>query len=277
MRSTSNNCNTIAGWKELSPSTIQVNQRPVYPIKHLKALAHLDPKMEIRKCITNIINGFIIYFALRYDEISSPDFQDHPNVFFPSIFFLSYLSSSLSLSFSPSPNRSNDVFSHHGMKIDAMCHHGINFLTPFPNCLVQKCVLFYIPKHMWRTREDNRLRTLIEKLKFHHILTLNDIERYQIVQDTFDIIMTSGGYFWYLMFCEIVCLFHLILQIWFLNLFLGGRFFFLGIQWLYYAHLADDVAHDPLIVSFPRVVKCEFHWYGPSEASLTWTQFVLCL
>lgn len=128
--------------------------------------------------------------------------------------------------------------------------------------LAPKMTLFYLPKQMWKIREDNRLRCLVEKLKYNHIFSLGKREQYEIVQDAFDIVMTSGNFFWSLVGCEVFCLIHLILEIWFLNLFLGGRFLYLGFHWLYYTHLADEPTLDPLIHLFPRVVKCVFHKFG---------------
>lgn len=62
-------------------------------------------------------------------------------------------------------------------------------------------------------------------------------------------------------FCEILNVANLILQIFVTNRFLGGLFFRLGIDFI-----QDDFKGlmDPLDVIFPKVTKCHFFKYGPS-------------
>lgn len=64
-----------------------------------------------------------------------------------------------------------------------------------------------------------------------------------------------------LIFCEILNLLNVLLQIWFTNIFLGGQFYGLGLDFI-----RDDFKGimDSLDVVFPKVTKCHFYKYGPS-------------
>ncbi|MCL4145036.1 UNVERIFIED_CONTAM: hypothetical protein GTU68_035808 [Idotea baltica] len=65
-------------------------------------------------------------------------------------------------------------------------------------------------------------------------------------------------------FCEFLNFMNAILNMWFLDKFLGGMFFSVGIDLLNYINMDQDERTDPLIVLFPRVTKCTFHMFGVS-------------
>lgn len=111
-------------------------------------------------------------------------------------------------------------------------------------------------------REGGRLRELINKIRSKNILQYEGLDRYQIVQDTLDVMLTANQYFSWILFAEVMYLIHLICEIFFIHAFLGGKFLFLGFQWIHYALNSEDGNHDPLIRLFPRLTKCSFHKFG---------------
>ncbi|XP_015785216.1 innexin inx2 [Tetranychus urticae] len=126
--------------------------------------------------------------------------------------------------------------------------------------LIIQSIMFYLPKFLWRSSESGRLRELISKLSSRSVVELDETSRIHIVQELADNLAISHNYLITVILCEVYCLFHLVIQIWFTNIFLGGSFYTLGLRWLAYAnHFSSD---DPLIAIFPRMVKCTFHKYG---------------
>lgn len=65
-----------------------------------------------------------------------------------------------------------------------------------------------------------------------------------------------------MIYCHFFCHIHLIIQIWFTNIFLSFNFLNLGSKWLQYIERHDSVQTDPLVRIFPRLVKCNFHKFG---------------
>jgi hypothetical protein len=65
-------------------------------------------------------------------------------------------------------------------------------------------------------------------------------------------------------FCEILNLANVILQMFFMNYFLGGEFFDYGLDVLRVTELPMEERIDPLSKVFPKVTKCTFNNYGPS-------------
>ena len=61
---------------------------------------------------------------------------------------------------------------------------------------------------------------------------------------------------------EIINLMNVIIQIFYINKFIGGRFLDYGSQILnYYNHI--DIGIDPMVEVFPKVTKCQFNRHGP--------------
>ncbi|XP_074595272.1 innexin inx2-like [Brevipalpus obovatus] len=126
--------------------------------------------------------------------------------------------------------------------------------------LIIQAILFYLPKMMWRASESNRLRNLISTLSSRSVHELDEGDRIRVVQEVADNLSIANSYLNTVLFCEAFCFVHLILQFWFVNMFLGGSFVDLGWRWLQYANYG--YRDDPLVRIFPRMVKCSFHRYG---------------
>jgi len=128
--------------------------------------------------------------------------------------------------------------------------------------LIIQSIMFYVPKYLWKVKESQRLKNTIFILTQRNILEFHEIESKKIIQDVFDAILLSSDYFFFFFFCEFLYYVHLIMQIWFVQIFLGGQFLRLGWDWLIYSH--NNNYQDPLIRIFPRMTKCLFHKYGYS-------------
>ena len=124
--------------------------------------------------------------------------------------------------------------------------------------------MFYIPKYLWKAKESNRLRLLINELRKRRITELSEYDSRRLLQDLCDSLLLSRDFFLFHFCCELLCYIHLLLQIWFVNIFLSGQFLRLGMDWLHYSHDDQPAQYDPLIRIFPRMTKCLFHKYGYS-------------
>ena len=149
--------------------------------------------------------------------------------------------------------------------------------------LIIQAVLFYIPEYVWRAKENNYINNLTIKLKGKPINELQFAQQKVLLQDLFDILLTSENYLTNFIFCEIYYIFNLVVQFWFTDIMLGrrtggcvslsksklihsfswpgGSFRNLGWNWLHYANSERliDISYDPLVKVFPRLAKCNFH------------------
>lgn len=127
--------------------------------------------------------------------------------------------------------------------------------------LIIQSIMFYVPKYLWKAKEAKRLKMLICHLSQRNIKDYSELDRKKLTQDVFDSILISSDYFFFFFFCEFLYYIHLIMQMWFVNIFLSGQFLRLGYEWLLHS---SDGGQDPLIRVFPRFTKCTFHKYGYS-------------
>lgn len=68
------------------------------------------------------------------------------------------------------------------------------------------------------------------------------------------------GYF----FCEILNFVDVILNIFFVDMFLGGAFLTYGTDVIGFSNQNQENRSDPMVEVFPRITKCTFHKYGAS-------------
>lgn len=69
----------------------------------------------------------------------------------------------------------------------------------------------------------------------------------------------SFGYF----FCEILNFINVMVNIFFVDKFLGGAFLTYGTDVIKFSNMNQEMRYDPMIEIFPRLTKCTFHKYGP--------------
>lgn len=66
------------------------------------------------------------------------------------------------------------------------------------------------------------------------------------------------------LFCEFLNVVNIVLQIFVWNQVFGNKFLTFGLDVINYASSSDADAIDPISVLFPKITKCNFHYYGPS-------------
>lgn len=64
--------------------------------------------------------------------------------------------------------------------------------------------------------------------------------------------------------CEVLNFIHVILQMVFINWFLGGEFSTYGLDVIKYIDMDPGERPDPMNKVFPKITKCRFHRFGPS-------------
>merc|ERR1719322_2190122 len=64
--------------------------------------------------------------------------------------------------------------------------------------------------------------------------------------------------------CEFLNFVNVVLQIYFMDFFLGGEFTSYGLDVINMTELEPDQREDPMSRVFPKVTKCTFHKFGPS-------------
>lgn len=151
-------------------------------------------------------------------------------------------------------------------KEDPVTHHGYYQWVPF--VLFGQCLMFYATHFLWKKWEGGKIKVLVDGL---HMIALSkyikngDLKignrnmpsidtvniKIRLIKRAFYSHVKSNPYWGYtLIFCEIMNLFNVVLQIYITDLFLGGRFLRLGIE-LYHDDFTGEI--DVLDVVFPKV------------------------
>ncbi|XP_018562313.1 innexin inx7 isoform X1 [Anoplophora glabripennis] len=146
-----------------------------------------------------------------------------------------------------------------------------------PFVLFGQAIMFYITHMLWKKLEGGRLRYLVDGLKLaafslaeEEITVRNDKipsrkdkeENIRVIREAFlTRVYINKSWSIKLIFCEVLNLLHIILQIYITNKFLQGNFNNLGVE-IMNDGLESNV--DILDEVFPKVTKCTFYKYGPS-------------
>lgn len=163
---------------------------------------------------------------------------------------------------------------------DAIKKHAYYQWVPF--VLFGQAIMFYITHLLWKKLEGGRIKYLVDGLQLaayslqdknlqvsdKKIPTIKEKEdKIKVIRNAFiQRLYISGSWSMNLMFCELLNLLNVILQIYLTNEFLSGQFLSLGAD-VWREGLESSV--DPLDEVFPKVTKCTFHKYGPS-GSIQW-------
>ncbi|CAH0600867.1 unnamed protein product [Chrysodeixis includens] len=159
---------------------------------------------------------------------------------------------------------------------DETLHHTYYQWVPF--VLFIQAICFYMPHYIWKKKEGGRIKALVDGLQYASLALKDenmsvggmDVPSKETLDNRINIIrkdivmrlrITRTWSVW-LVSMEIVNLLHVMLQIWIINKFLGGKFISLGPHVMNYQDWGQIA--DPLETIFPKVTKCIFHKYGPS-------------
>jgi len=126
-----------------------------------------------------------------------------------------------------------------------------------------QAILFYLPRHLWKSLEDGRIKFCSKDMKD---IVLDDEVRQKRV-DRLSLVYSkykgrNNHYAAKFFLCEIINLMNVIFQIFYINKFLGGKFLDYGSRIFDYNQ--DIEGHvDPMDDVFPKMTKCQFNYHGP--------------
>jgi len=124
---------------------------------------------------------------------------------------------------------------------------------------------FYIPRYLWKSSEGGKIRMLVQGLM--EPLISDDAKADQIasIVKYFRLHRGTHGLYALRYFgCEVLNFANVILQIFFLDMFLGYEFSTYGMDVINFSEMDPMDRQDPMHTVFPKVTKCTFHKYGPS-------------
>lgn len=162
---------------------------------------------------------------------------------------------------------------------DPVRNHAYYQWVPF--VLFLQAMSFYMPHLFWRTFEGGKIKLFVNGMKRTILSKYIDSDGSVTINDKFNIkskkqleakigniktiflnyIKINNNWAKKLIFCELLNLGNLILQVYITNKFLAGQFYDLGHQFI-----KEDFNHqmDVLDLVFPKMTKCHFHKYGAS-------------
>lgn len=124
---------------------------------------------------------------------------------------------------------------------------------------------FYFPRYLWKLWEGGRVKNIIQNLT-NPVLTENEKRNQISLLNKYLLLCLKSNnvYFVEFIICECLNLINLVLQIYFMDQFLGGEFSTYGWDVLKHTEQSHETRTDPMIRVFPRMTKCTFHFFGSS-------------
>jgi len=133
--------------------------------------------------------------------------------------------------------------------------------------LFLQAACFHLPRLVWKHCEGGLMKMLVGNLTEPMMIINKDerSERIKFIKKYFKESMKSHGpYALKFFFCEFLCLFNVIGQMYFTDRFLGYTFMTYGSDVFAMTFGDPEGRSDPMNMVFPKVTKCTFHKYGPS-------------
>ncbi|TRY68309.1 hypothetical protein TCAL_03015 [Tigriopus californicus] len=134
-----------------------------------------------------------------------------------------------------------------------------------PYVLFLQGCCFYVPHLIFKLWEGGKVKNIISGLHQCIIDRKDRCEKERILAQYFVDSMHSHN-FWAIkmLFVEFLNLVNVILNIFFVDVFLQGEFSTYGYQVIKFLEADPENRIDPMATVFPRVTKCSFYKYGPS-------------
>lgn len=134
-----------------------------------------------------------------------------------------------------------------------------------------QAILFYVPRYLWKTWENGRIKMLASHLDSLLMSTEERAERKRTIVGYFHENLSHHGFYAVRFFiCELLNLINVIAQIFLIDRFLDGEFTTYGLEVLKFTELNQDARNDAMSRVFPKVTKCSFQQYGPSGSIQTY-------
>ncbi|XP_054161033.1 innexin inx2-like [Oppia nitens] len=131
--------------------------------------------------------------------------------------------------------------------------------------LFLQSLCFYITRYLWKKWEKNKIKGLISGL---NKVILEKNEKIKTCEGLAKRLVDTRGkynaYAFRYFICEVLNFLIVILQMVFINWFLGGEFARYGINVLNYIDRDPNLSEDPMSRVFPKLTKCTFRQFGPS-------------
>jgi len=132
--------------------------------------------------------------------------------------------------------------------------------------LFLQAVMCYVPHYLWKSWEGGKLGLILQGLDADYIEKPSSVDDRKLLLVNYFMrnVRKHDLYAYKFVFCEVLNLVNVIVQIYFMDLFLGGQFTRYGTEVLAISEMPLEERVDPLSKVFPKVTKCTFHRYGPS-------------
>ncbi|KAF6205910.1 hypothetical protein GE061_020086 [Apolygus lucorum] len=128
-----------------------------------------------------------------------------------------------------------------------------------------QAMLFYVPRYLWKTWEGGRIKMLVLDLNCPVVNEDCKQDRKRLLVDYFSTNLHTQNFYAIRFFlCEFLNFLNVIVQIYFMDVFLDGEFSTYGSDVLKFTEMEPEEREDPMARVFPKVTKCTFHKYGPS-------------
>lgn len=128
-----------------------------------------------------------------------------------------------------------------------------------------QCAIFYLPRFLWKTAEGGKIKMLVQGLNEPIIDDNAKADQINLIVKYMRLHRGSHAFYAFKYFaCEVLNFANTILQIYFIDFFLGYEFTQYGADVINYSEMEPEDRPDPMHKVFPKLTKCTFHKYGPS-------------
>ena len=131
--------------------------------------------------------------------------------------------------------------------------------------LFLQALCFYVPHLLWKIWEKGRVQKIINDL--NKIILSADKKnacKDGLVNYLYKNRGRNNSYAFRYFLCEVFNLINIIIQMVFVNTFLGGEFASYGLDVVKFLDQDPSVRIDPMAKVFPKMTKCTFRKFGPS-------------
>lgn len=136
-------------------------------------------------------------------------------------------------------------------------------------------MLFYFPHWLWKNFEGGELVRLLGKEPKDPSTEEREKYKLYIVEYLRTRWCRDGLYCAKYFFCEFLCLFNVVGQLFLLDEMFDGDYFYFGAETINYFLYRPRVSVNPLNKVFPRVTSCTYHYFG--EGGRIRKSSVLCV